>query len=534
MTLRTACDHTAYAPAHSAGGEDRPRLLLINPRNPLANITNRTNRWNKYRVWKPLGLLVLAGVTPRQWDIEVVDENIDTPDYRELPLPDLVGVTAFTSQAPRAYEIAAVWRKRGVAVVMGGIHATMCRQEAALHVDTVVTREAESVWPLLLDDFNDGTLRPLYEGGLEDLRRSRPARHDLLSGEYSFGAIQTTRGCPLNCSFCSVSAFNGRTYRHRSIEDVIADLRLLTEKRVLMVDDNFVGISKKHIERTKNLLRAMIAADLGKKWICQATINMADDEELLDLARRSGCMGAFIGFESPTTEGLIEVHKQYHVQKGRDFPASVQRIQRHGITVAGSFIVGLDVDQPGIGRRIAEAASAYHVDFLNAMFLTPLPGTDLWKKMKAENRIATNRFPEDWQYFTLTLPVGRYLNLDRDQVIDEMIDCNRRFYSWWRIAGRVVRNLLRRQQPYLVLIGNLSYRRNLALGRALFRKFKRQQGERPAALGSPPDPDRTPGRDDCPDAEPALDRRHRQRDRDGQRVERVVRGTDGTEGLSVL
>jgi radical SAM superfamily enzyme YgiQ (UPF0313 family) len=486
MISRHASDDPARAPARCEVGKSTLRLLLINPRNPMVNMTNRANRWNKYRVWKPLGLLVLAGVTPREWDIEVVDENVETPDYRKLPLPDLVGVTAFTSQAPRAYEIAAVWRQRGVPVVMGGIHATMRHHEAALHVDAVVTGEAETVWPRLLADLGRGALKPLYEGGLEDLRHSRPARHDLLSGEYSFGAIQTTRGCPLNCSFCSVSAFNGKTYRHRSIEDVIADLRLIREKRVLIVDDNLIGISRKHIARTKELLRALIAADLGQEWVCQATINMADDDDLLDLARRAGCIGVFIGFESPTPEGLIEVHKRFHVRRGRDFAASVRRIQRHGIAVAGSFIIGLDVDHPGIGRRIAETASAYAVDFLNVMFLTPLPGTDLWRNMEAEGRIATDRFPEDWKYFTLTLPVGRYRNLDHDQVIDEMVDCNRRFYSWRRILARVGRNLLRRQQPYLVLIGNLSYRHNIGLGQALFREFKRIRGQMPAAFPLPP------------------------------------------------
>jgi radical SAM superfamily enzyme YgiQ (UPF0313 family) len=486
MTTRDVSHDPARAPRRPAVGKNALRLLLINPRNPMVNITNRANRWNKYRVWKPLGLLVLAGVTPRQWDIEVVDENLETPDYQKLPLPDLVGITAFTSQAPRAYEIAAVWRRRGVPVVMGGIHATMCRHEAAQHVDAVVTGEAETIWPRLLQDFGRGALSPLYEGGLEDLRRSRPARHDLLSGEYSFGAIQTTRGCPLNCSFCSVSAFNGRSYRHRSIKDVIADFRLVREKRVLIVDDNLIGISRKHIARTKELLRAMISANLGKEWICQATINMADDDELLGLARAAGCVGVFIGFESPTTEGLIEVNKQYHVRQGRDFPSSVRRIQRQGITVAGSFIIGLEVDRPGIGRRIAEAASAYHVDFLNVMFLTPLPGTVLWQKMKAEDRIATDRFPGDWRFFTLTLPVGRYRNLDRDQVIDEMVDCNRRFYSWRRILARVGRNLLRRQQPYLVLIGNLSYRHNIGLGQALFEEFKSIHGQTPAAFRLPP------------------------------------------------
>ncbi len=247
-------------------------------------------------------------------------------DYSRLPRPDLVGVTAFTSQAPRAYEVAALFRGRGVPVVMGGIHATMRPQEAAERVDVVVTGEAESVWAQVLDDAARGALKPLYAGGHEDIEHAPLARHDLLPTGYHFGAIQTTRGCPLNCSFCSVSAFNGRTYRRRSIEDVVAEFKLIREKHVLVVDDNLIGTRRDHIARAKDLFRAMIDADLGKKWICQATINMADDEELLQLARRAGCVGVFIGFESTTDEGLVEVHKKYNIQKDRDFRASVRRV----------------------------------------------------------------------------------------------------------------------------------------------------------------------------------------------------------------
>jgi radical SAM superfamily enzyme YgiQ (UPF0313 family) len=293
------------------------RLLLINPRNPLVNITKKNNYWNKYRVWKPLGLLVLAGVTPPEWDITVVDENVGVPDYSQMPRPDLVGVTAFTSQAPRAYEVAAVFRDRGVPVVMGGIQATRRQKEAARRVDVVVTGEAESVWAQVLKDAARGALRPLYAGGQEGMEKTPLPRHDLLPTGYKFGAIQTTRGCPLNCSFCSVSAFNGRAYRRRSIEDVVAEFKLIREKHVLVVDDNLIGTRRDHITRAKDLFRAMIKADLGKKWICQATINMADDEELLRLARRAGCVGVFIGFESPTDEGLVEVHKKYNISGPR-------------------------------------------------------------------------------------------------------------------------------------------------------------------------------------------------------------------------
>jgi radical SAM superfamily enzyme YgiQ (UPF0313 family) len=448
------------------------RLLLINPRNSLVNVTNKKNYWNKYRVWKPLGLLVLAGLTPPEWDITVIDENVDRPDYSQMARPDLVGVTAFTSQAPRAYELAAEFRGLGVPVVMGGIHATMRQTEAARQVDSVVTGEAESVWAEVLKDAARGALMPLYAGGQETMEKALPARHDLLPTGYYFGAIQTTRGCPLNCSFCSVSAFNGRKYRRCSVENVVEEFKLIKEKHILVVDDNLIGIRRDHIAWAKDLFRAMIEADLGKKWICQATINMADDEELLRLARRAGCVGAFIGFESATDEGLAEVHKKYNIQEDRDFRASVRRIQRHHITVAGSFIMGLDVDRPGIGLQIAATANRYGVDVLNVLFLTPLPGTDLWNTMEEQGRIASDQFPEDWKYYTLTLPVGRYQNLSRDQIINEMNFCNRKFYSVRGILGRVARNLWKRQHPILTMVSNLSYRNNERLGRSVFRAFK--------------------------------------------------------------
>lgn len=445
----------------------RRRLLLVNPRNPLVKLTNRTNRWNRYRVWKPLGLLVLAGITPRDWDITVIDENLGECDFSALPRPDLIGLTAFTSQAPRAYELAALFRGWNVPVVMGGIHATMCDDEASSRVDSLVTGEAESVWAQVLQDAARGCLKPRYEGGRADMARTPPARHDLLPTGYEFGSIQTTRGCPLNCSFCSVSAFNGRTYRRRATADVVAEFEQIGEKLVLVVDDNLIGTRSDHVARAKELFRAMIAADLRKKWLCQATINMADDDELLDLARRAGCIGVFIGFESATDEGLVEIRKQYHLNSRRDFRESVHRIQKHGICVAGSFIIGLDVDRPGIGRRIADTANRYGVDVLNVLFLTPLPGTELWDKMEREQRIVTNHFPEDWQYFTLTIPVGRYRHLDRQQVVAEMNTCIRRFYTLRSILRRWLQHLVMRRQPALTLVGNLSFRNNGRLSRDL-------------------------------------------------------------------
>jgi radical SAM superfamily enzyme YgiQ (UPF0313 family) len=449
------------------------RLYLINPSNALVSLVNvKESRWNRYRVWKPLSLMVLAGLTPPEWEISIVDENLGAPDYPAMPRPDLVGITAFTSQANRAYEVATHFRRLGVRVVMGGIHATMCLEEAMERVDSVVTGEAEGIWSQVLEDARNGGLKRQYDGGLAEISDVPIARHDLLSTGYAFGAIQTTRGCPLNCSFCSVTAFNGAHYRQRPIPDVVREFQSIREKRVLVVDDNLIGTRRGHIARAKDLFRAMAQASLRKQWVAQATINFADDEELLALAAKAGCRGVFIGFETPTPEGLLEIGKKFNLLKGRDFRASVRRIQRHGILVAGSFIIGLDIDEPGIGKRIAEVGSRYAVDNLNALFLTPLPGTRLWDQMKSEGRIALDRFPEDWKYYTLTFPVARYKNLSLEGIIGEMISCNGNFYSMPRILRRVWSSLWQRRNPLISLGGNLSYRNNSHLDFRAYADFK--------------------------------------------------------------
>ena len=454
------------------------RLYLINPYNPLVSLANvKANRWKRYRVWKPLGLLVLAGLTPPEWAITVIDENLGPRDYAAMPRPDLVGITAFTSQASRAYDVAGQFRRLGVSVVMGGIHATMCRQEALRHVDSVVTGEAEGVWAAVLDDVRRGRLRRTYAGSCVDMAEIPPARHDLLSRGYAFGSVQTTRGCPLDCSFCSVSAFIGKDYRHRPIDIVVRELQSIKEKWVLVVDDNLIGINASHIQRAKELFGAMIRADLRKNWIAQATVNIADDEELLTLAARAGCRGVFIGFESPTAQGLEEVGKKFNLLKGRDFRKSVQRIRRHNILVVGSFIMGLDVDQPGIGARIASTARSYGLDLLNALFLTPLPGTRLWNRMEGENRIAAGDFPRDWQYYTLGFPTACYKHFSWADILEEMKCCERRFYSLWQVFRRVAGSFLRRQRPILSLVSNLSYRRNARLTHESYGRMDLLKGE---------------------------------------------------------
>jgi radical SAM superfamily enzyme YgiQ (UPF0313 family) len=452
------------------------RLLLINPSNPRVSVVRvKENRLNRYRVWKPLNLMVLAGLTPPEWEVTIVDENLGRPDYDTLPRPDLVGVTAFTSQANRAYELAARFRRLGVPVVMGGIHATTCPGEVMEHVDAVVTREAETVWPAVLDDARHGRLKPRYHGGRPELGGFPPARHDLLPDGYVFGAVQTTRGCPLSCSFCSVTAVNGARYRQRPVAEVVREFSQIRERAVLVVDDNLIGTRPEHVARAKELFRALVAAGVRKEWIGQVTINFADDEELMTLAVEAGCRGVFIGFESPSAEGLQEVGKKFNAQGDRDFRASVRRIQRHRILVVGSFVIGLDVDGPGIGRMVAETASHYGVDTLNALFLTPLPGTRLWDSMKADDRVLLDRTPEDWQHYTLALPVARYALLTTEQIIAEMDECTQRFYSMPGILRRVAAEVWGGRQPFRGLISNLAFRKNTRLNVKVHADFVREQ-----------------------------------------------------------
>lgn len=295
-----------------------------------------------------------------------------------------------------------------------------------------------------------------------------PARHDLLPLGYAFGSIQTTRGCSLNCSFCSVTKFNGAQYRQRPIPQVVEEFKSIPESRVLIVDDNLIGRKPQHLERAKELCRALAEAHTGKSWIGQTTINIADDEELLDLAEKAGCIGLFIGFESVTPEGLPELGIKSAMLSGRNIPASVERIRRRNILVVGSFIMGLDSDRPGVGRLIADAAGRYGVDNMNVLFLTPLPGTRLWGQLREQGRIAMDAFPEDWKYYTLTYPVARYKYLTRGQIIREMNECNSTFYSTASILARLGHNLLIGRNPLFTMVSNLTSRRNSTLFAAVY------------------------------------------------------------------
>ncbi|MEE4111449.1 MAG: cobalamin-dependent protein, partial [Desulfobacteraceae bacterium] len=218
-----------------------PRLLLVNPSNERKGLGN-----TKATAWPPLNLPYIAALTPKHYDIALIDENIEP--FSEQPA-DLVGITAYTSSVSRGYEIAQLYKAKSIPVVMGGIHVSMLPDEALRFCDAVVIGEAESVWADLLQDFEAGCLKPKYQGnwqGLEDL--PIPRRDILKNSYYRWGSMQTSRGCPMNCDFCSVTAFNGNRFRRRPVGSVIAELRQIPQKLVLLADDNIIGYGKKEAE----------------------------------------------------------------------------------------------------------------------------------------------------------------------------------------------------------------------------------------------------------------------------------------------
>jgi radical SAM superfamily enzyme YgiQ (UPF0313 family) len=378
------------------------KLVLINPR-------NRVSLYGDY-LWEPLAFGYVAAATPKHWEVELIDEQCEGAlDYQSIDA-DLVGLTAFTTQAPRAYQIAAQFRSRGIPVIMGGIHASLVPDEAARFADALFLGECELKWPQVLADVEAGSLQPLYDGGTTGGASLHPDRSIFSKYSYEYVSAQTSRGCPMDCSFCSVTAFNGRLFRMREIDDVIAEVAKIPQRDIIFVDDDLNGFSRKAKERCLALFRAMTAARLDKQWITQVTINFGDDDELPRLAREAGCAGVFIGLESTDTKSLALIRKDGMSQRrGADYYyENVARIRRHGIGVVGSFILGIDSqNMDTLVSDILQFAANADLDGLNPTILTPLPGTRDYARHDAEGRILFKNYPEDWEKYTLAFPVTK-------------------------------------------------------------------------------------------------------------------------------
>lgn len=370
------------------------KLVLINPVNPrrvglTANVSSR---------FPPLGLGIVAALTPDEWDIEIVDENFEQFTYKKA---DLVGLTAFTASVTRAYEIAGIYKKKGIPTVLGGIHASMRPAEALQYVDAVVIGEAESVWGTVIADVEAGALKRMYKGEQQPLTKMPVPRRDLFHPGYVFGSVQTARGCPMDCEFCSVTAFNGQKYRQRPVEDVLAELETIPQKRIFFVDDNLIGYGTKSAERAIALTNSMIERTIAKEWFCQASMNFADNKEVLAYAGQSGCKMVFLGVEAEDIGALQDVNKQLNISV-QNYEELFRRINQYSIAVLGAFIYGMDSDTPESIRRRTDYIVTSGVDVMQTTFLTPLPGTRLFDRLQKEDRLLYTDFPADWDYYDMT------------------------------------------------------------------------------------------------------------------------------------
>jgi radical SAM superfamily enzyme YgiQ (UPF0313 family) len=328
-----------------------------------------------------MGLGILAALTPKTDEVLYTDDLVKPFDVtRDLKDVDLVGISVDSKTARRSYDIATAYRKRGVKVVLGGIHPTACPDEALEYADSVVAGEAEDAWPMLLEDFKRGELKPLYKPEFPDLANRPAPRRDLFTSKkyIPFKVVQSMRGCPYPCEFCSVSTANGPTFRFRPADEVMAELRTLG-KLIMFADDNVMV----HRQYSKELFTKMIP--LKKHWIGQCSLAAVKRIENVKLMAESGCKALFIGFESVDEETVKFTGKRQN--KPSQYRETMDMLHDHGIATWGSFVFGFDTDSKTVFDRTVDFGIEMKLTMALFAILTPYPGTALYKRLLSEGRL---------------------------------------------------------------------------------------------------------------------------------------------------
>jgi radical SAM superfamily enzyme YgiQ (UPF0313 family) len=450
-----------------------PKLLLINPSIDHTVLGNMRST-----AWPPLNLPYVAAMTPPHYDIEVIDENIEPFEFREA---DVVGITAMTSSVYRAYQIAQCYRTRGIPVVMGGIHVSMMPDEALEFCDAVVIGEVESVWPQLLQDLEAGRLQRKYEGDWQELDNLPLPRRDILKNSfYSWGSIQTSRGCPMNCTFCSVTAFNGRRFRRRKLASVMQELKEIPQTKVLIADDNVIGHGPRDIAWTKEFFRSIIDARLGKIFFAQASLQIGQDPELLKLSAKAGLKVVLIGMESVNADSLRSYKKGINLEhlEQRRYAALIRNIRKAGIAVLGAFVLPSDMDGYDVFAATLRFIRSTGIDIIQTTKPTPLPGTQLWEAMIADNRIIDTDFPRAWQDYRLSRLVFEPHKMTRQEAYRGFTELRQTFYSPRETIRRTLNTLWTTRNPVTTFI---AYRINASYRKAFLRSDHfRQYGPTPS------------------------------------------------------
>lgn len=396
----------------------------------------------------PLTLTTLAALTPSPADIDVrvVDESVE-----RVPLDhpaDLVGISAITGCAPRAYALAAHFRARGAKVVLGGVHVTILPGEARPHADAIVVGRAEGAWPRVVEDFRAGRLQPLYveEPLPGDLLVGVPTPRREIQRRWRYNVpdtVQATRGCRRACDFCSVPTVWPR-YLRRPVADVVADVRAARGRYLCFNDVSLVEDREYALE----LFAAL--APLGKRWGGLATIEVARDPVLLDAMARSGCVYLLVGFESARPSTLGTIHKAFN--RTVDYAEAVRQMHGRGISVQGCFVFGFDEDTTATFADTVALVDELRVDIPRFSLYTPYPGTPLFARLLGEGRILSF----NWNDYDTMHAVIQPRKMELVELWAGFKWAYRETFRWRRVAGRA-RAL--RLTSLVNLVGNATYRR---------------------------------------------------------------------------
>jgi radical SAM superfamily enzyme YgiQ (UPF0313 family) len=424
----------AYLPSwHRRERSQVPRLLFINPANREKGLGNI-----KATAWPPLNLPYLAARTPRLYEIDVIDENIEPFQYRDA---DIVGITGFTPSIYRAYQIAHIYRQKGITTVMGGIHVSMTPEEALSFCDAIVIGEGEDVWPKVLKDFEAGCLQRTYRGTLVDLATLPLPRRDILNNSfYRWASVQTSRGCPMNCSFCSVTAFNGRRFRRRPLDAVVEELKQIPQKLIMIADDNILGYGEEDIQWAHSFFSKILQEGIRKRFFVQSTILLGEDRELIRLAARAGVKIAFIGIESLNPAALRSYHKGINLERASQerYKELIGGIRQGGIAVIGGFMLGSDDDDRDVFSSTLKFIRSSRIDVLQLTKPTPLPGTQLWNDLCEQGRILDQEFPRAWENYRLTKMVFKPARMSVEEVYEGFTHLRKCYYGTLETLKRYV------------------------------------------------------------------------------------------------
>ncbi len=394
-----------------------------------------------------LSALYVAASAPDDVQTEIVDENVEPIDLDSDA--DIVGISFMTFNAPRAYELAAAFKQRGKTVVFGGYHPTLMAQEAIRYCDAVCVGDAEGNVPKMIADFRDGKLKRFYRYQSDKLGRIEVDNSLIDQKQYIVSSVvQATRGCPNRCEFCAVSAFFEHSHRTKPIDDVVDEIKRRGKKHVLFIDDN---IGADVVYATK-LFAQLIP--LKKRWYAQIGVNVAEDPELMNLMRKSGCRGVLVGFESLSQQSLNQAGKAFN--RAHEYRKAMHTFHAHGIYVFACFVLGFDHDQREIFEATARFLREAKVDGLQLTVQTPFPGTRLFKRMEQEGRI----FDKNWEHYDFGHVVFRPKNMSANELQTAHHRILREFYSWPSIMVRLLRQLryLAPREVVISLMISVGYR----------------------------------------------------------------------------